>query len=645
MSDNQTLSKMANTLRFLCADVVQQANSGHPGTPMGLSDIAVVLSKHLRHNPKNSKWLNRDRIVFSGGHASSLVYSLLYLWGYDVSMEDLKNFRQLGSKTEGHPEFGHCDGVEITTGPLGQGIANAVGFSMASQYMAHKLNSETAKVIDHKVYCFCGDGDLQEGISYEACALAGHKSLDNLVVIYDSNKITIEGNTDIAWSEDVTKRFEAQGFDVIQIDGHNFEEIENAFVQAKTQTKPLLIIANTKIGRGAVTLEGSHHTHGAPLGAEEIAKSKEALGLSTDTFVVEDDVLASFRVAIKNGDTYEKQWNKLLLDLPLKEQNTALDAFLNPDFNKIEYPTFEAGSSVATRDSNGKILNAIAKSIPNFVGGSADLSPSNKTELKDMGEFPKGKNFRFGIREHSMAAISNAMANYGTLIPFNATFFVFSDYLKPAVRIASLMKAKNYFVWTHDSIGVGEDGPTHQPIEHLTQFRALPNFYTFRPADANENVECWKTALSLNAPAGFVCSRQGLTVLDLNKKVTGDVSKGGYLLEKSDNAKVTLIATGSEVSLALDSAKELNNKGIATNVVSVPCFDLLIEQDKEYINSIIDPNTKVVAIEASRGLEWYRFANEVVCMNSFGASAPAKELFNKFGFTVENVIKTVEELI
>jgi transketolase len=643
MSDNQMLSKMANSLRFLCADVVQKANSGHPGTPMGLSDIAVIFSKHFRHNPKNSKWLNRDRVVFSGGHASSLVYSLLYLWGYDVSMDDLKNFRQLGSKTEGHPEFGHCDGVEITTGPLGQGIANAVGFAMAGKFMANKVNSETAEVIDHKVYCFCGDGDLQEGISYEACSLAGHQNLDNLVIIYDSNNITIEGDTSIAWSEDITARFTSQGFDVISIDGHDFEQIDEAFTKAKSQTKPMVIIANTKIGKGAITLEGSHHTHGAPLGEEEIIKSKEKLGFSTEPFSVDEDVLARFRSTVEMGDVYEKQWNKLLLDLPLKEQNESLDAFLNPDFTKIEYPSFEIGSSVATRDSNGKILNAIAKSIPSFVGGSADLSPSNKTELKDLGEFPTGKNFRFGIREHSMGAICNAIANYGTLIPFNATFFVFSDYLKPAVRIASLMKAKNYFVWTHDSIGVGEDGPTHQPIEHLTQFRALPNFYLFRPADANENVACWQTALSLDAPSGFVCSRQGLEVLDIDSKVTGDVSKGGYLLQKDDNAKVTLIATGSEVGLAINSAKTLREEGIGVNIVSVPCFDLLIKQDQSYIDSIIDPNTKTIAIEASRGLEWYRFAQQTVCMNSFGASAPAKELFKKFGFTVENIVKVVKD--
>jgi transketolase len=645
MGENVMQKKMADTIRFLCADMVQQANSGHPGAPMGLADIAVVLSKYLKHNPKNSKWLNRDRLVFSGGHASSLVYSLLHLWGYDVSIDDLKEFRQVGAKTAGHPEYGHIDGVEITTGPLGQGIANAVGFAMASKFVGANVNSETAEVIDHKVYCLCGDGDLQEGISYEACAIAGHQKLDNLVVIYDSNEITIEGSTSIAWSEDVTKRFEAQGFDVITIDGHNYDEIDSALTKAQTQTKPMLIIAQTKIGKGSASMEGSHKTHGAPLGDDEIAKSKELAGFDPEAkFVVDEDVKARF-CAIESGDLAQKAWDKMVAkDLPLKEQNDALSAMLNPNFDTIDYPAFEAGSKVATRDSNGKILNAIAKSIPSFIGGSADLSPSNKTELNNMGEYPKGRNIRFGIREHSMAAIGNAMANYGCLIPFTSTFFVFSDYLKPAVRIAALMSAKHYFVWTHDSIGVGEDGPTHQPIEHLSQFRAMPNFYTYRPADATENVDCWRVALAKDAPAGFVCSRQGLPVLD-GSRAYGDVSNGGYLLSETNSAKITLLASGSELALAIDSAKALNAEGIATNVVSVPCFDLLVEQDKEYIDKIIKPDTKVVAIEASRAMEWYKYADDIVGMDSFGESGPAGKLFDKFGFTVENVSAKAKALI
>ena len=644
MKDNKMLQKMADSIRFLAADMVQEANSGHPGAPMGLADIAVVLSKHLRHNPKNSKWLNRDRLVFSGGHASSLIYSLLYLWGYDVSIDDLKNFRQFGSKTAGHPEYGHIDGVEVTTGPLGQGIANAIGFAMAGKYAGNLLNRENAEVINHKVYCLCGDGDLQEGISYEACALAGHLKLDNLVLIYDSNNITIEGDTSIAWSENVEKRFKAQGFKVIEIDGHNFDEIDNALNHTKNQSRPTLIIAKTKIGKGSLAHEGSHNCHGSPLGEDDIKASKKSAGLNPEEkFYIEDDVLARFRCAIESGELYEKEWNHLLKELPYREQNDLLELMLNPDFSKIDYPSFNDGDSVATRDSNGKILNAIAKAMPNFLGGSADLSPSNKTTLNGFGDFPNGKNIHFGIREHAMAGITNAISLYGLFLPFSATFFIFSDYLKPSARIASLMGIKHFFVWTHDSIGVGEDGPTHQPIEQLSQFRAMPNFYTFRPADGNENIESWKSAFNLNAPSGFVLSRQKLAILDTTNAF-GEVSRGGYLIKKVDNASVTLIATGSEVSLALEGAKALEAKGVSVSVASIPCYDLFSEQDKSYIESIIVPNTKKLAIEAGSGTEWYKFADDVICMNCFGASAPANKLFEYFGFTVENIVKRVEAL-
>jgi len=645
MNNTKLLQKQADTIRFLCADMIQSANSGHPGAPMGLADIATVLSLHLNHNPKNSKWLNRDRLVFSGGHASSLVYSLLHLWGYNVSMSDLKNFRQLGSITAGHPEFGHVDGVEITTGPLGQGVANAIGFAMASQYVGNLTNMQTAKVIDHKVYCFLGDGDLQEGLSYESCALAGHLKLDNLILIYDSNSITIEGDTSIAWSEDVEARFKAQGFDVITIDGHNFDEINSAFKESQKQTKPLLIIAKTKIGKGAISLEGSHHTHGAPLGEDEIKASKIKAGFDGDkNFIIDDDVLNAFRVAISEGELKEKAWNKLLISLPFKEQNEALNALQNPNFKSITYPEFKVGDSVATRDSNGKILNAIARAVPGFLGGSADLSPSNKTELKNMGNFPKGKNIYFGIREHSMAAISNAIANYGMLYPFSATFFVFSDYLKPSARVAALMGIQHFFIWTHDSIGVGEDGPTHQPIEHLSQFRALPNFYVFRPADAIENIHSWQCAFNIQAPSAFVLSRQKLPIFDKSKAL-GKIDNGGYLIQSHGNADITLVASGSEVSLALESAKVLESEGVKVNVASIPCYDLFIEQDKGYIDSIIESRTKVLAIEAATGYEWYRFADEVVNMSSFGASGPASQVFDKFGFSVENIVKKANAIL
>ncbi|MDK9693738.1 MAG: transketolase [Sulfurimonas sp.] len=636
---NEMRQKMANSIRFLAADMVQAANSGHPGAPMGLADIAVVLSEHLNHNPKNPSWLNRDRLVFSGGHATGLIYSLYYLWGYGLSVDDLKNFRQLDSKTPGHPEFGHTAGVEITTGPLGQGVANAVGFAMASKFVGAQVNSETAKVIDHNVYCLCGDGDLEEGVSYEACSIAGHNKLDNLILIYDSNRITIEGSTSLSISENIRLRFESQGWDVLECDGHDFDEIDSAITTAKSNSKPTIIIANTTIAKGAGKLEGSHHSHGAPLGGDIIAEAKSACGFDAQRcFHVDEDVMARFRCAVEKGDLLEREWIHSLKTLPLSEQNEALAALQNPDFSRIQWPTFEKAD--ATRNTNGKILNAIARAIPCFLGGSADLSPSNKTELIDMGVYPKGRNIYFGIREHAMASITNAIALYGNLMPFSATFFVFSDYLKPAARIAALTGIQHFFVWTHDSIGVGEDGPTHQPIEHLSQFRALPNFYVWRPADGAENIEAWKVALEMKkSPSAFVCSRQNLSVLP--SAVKGSAAQGGYLLASDTDATITLMASGSEVELSLKVKEALNAKGVKVDVVSVPCYDLFIEQNKSYIDSIIKPATKKVAIEAARGLEWYRLADEVIGMDTFGASAPADKLFVKFGFSVESILAKI----
>lgn len=627
---------MANSIRFLAADMIQRANSGHPGAPMGLADIAVVLSEHLRHNPKNPKWLNRDRLVFSGGHATGLIYSLYYLWGYDLSLEDLMRFRQLDSKTPGHPEYAHTDGIEITTGPLGQGVANGVGFAMAAKFFGSAVNSENAKVIDHKVYVLCGDGDLEEGVSYEACSIAGHNALDNLIMIYDSNRITIEGSTELSISENIRGRFESQGWFVLECDGHDFDDIDRAFIKAKNATKPTIIIAHTTIAKGANKLEGSHHSHGAPLGEEVIKEAKRAVGFDENkSFFVSEDALERFRCAIEKGDLLEREWEHSLLTLPLMEQNEALKALQNPDLSKILYPTFDKAD--ATRNTNGKIINAIAKALPNFLGGSADLSPSNKSELVNMGVFPKGRNIYFGIREHAMASITNAIALYGHLMPFSSTFFVFSDYLKPAARIAALSGIQHFFIWTHDSIGVGEDGPTHQPIEHLSQFRSLPNFYVWRPADGAENVVAWQVALEMkNSPSAFVCSRQNLAILP--KPVQGEISKGGYAVAKDESATITLMASGSEVELALQVKEALNAKGVKVCVVSVPCYDLFIEQERSYIDSIIDPSTRRVAIEAARGLEWYRLADEVIGMESFGASAPASELFKKFGFSVDAII-------
>ncbi len=634
------LQKQADTIRFLAADMVQAANSGHPGAPMGMADIATVLSKYLKIDPTNSTWLNRDRLVFSGGHASGMVYSLLHLWGFDVSIEDLKQFRQVGSKTPGHPEYKHTHGVEITTGPLGQGVANAVGFAMASLYAKNELNT-SSDVIDHHVYCFCGDGDLQEGISYEACATAGHLQTSNLTIIYDSNDITIEGDISIAWSENVEKRFEAINFDVITIDGHDFDAIDTAIERSRKSNKPTLIIAKTAIGKGAATMEGSHHTHGAPLGADELAASKEKAGFDPDSsFVVDEEVKAAFDKTVL-GKELSSAWNKSLSS----QTKEKIEKLLSPNFEKVIYPDFSEIENMATRDSNHKILNAIAASVPGFIGGSADLAPSNKTELLGMGDFPKGRNIHFGIKEHSMAAITNAMNVYGLYKVFNATFFIFSDYLKPAARVAALSNIPTHFIWTHDSIGVGEDGATHQPIEQLSQFRAMPNFYTFRPADALENIECWKTALTMEAPTAFVCSRQKLKNLK-GVKAMGDVSNGAYLLEKREGADITLMASGSEVALCLDAAAELEKQDIIVNVVSVPCFDLLCEQSEEYIEGIINMDeTFVIAVEAASALEYYKFADHVIGMNSFGQSGKAEDLFEEFGFTTEKLVDSIKQFV
>lgn len=626
------LKKQSDTLKFLCADMIELANSGHPGSALGLSDILVVLSKILKHNPKNPNFLNRDRLIFSGGHVSSLLYSFLYLSGYDISLDDLKNFRQLHSNTPGHPEIS-TKGVEIATGPLGQGVANAVGFAMAAKYA-----NEIFKIFDHKIYCICGDGDLEEGISYEATSLAGHLGLNNLVIIYDSNKITIEGDTNLAFSEDVKKRFEAINFEVVCIDGHNFEEIKNAL--NKKSNKPLLIIANTTIANGT-ELAGSEKTHGSPLGKDVIKKAKKDCGFDENKeFFVGDDVLFEFRSAVEKGDLEEKIFNDKISKLP-KEKQDLLNSMLNPDFSKIKYLEFD--KDIATRDSNGQIMNEIAKYLPSFIGGSADLGPSNKTLIKNGGDFPNGVNIHFGIREHAMGAIINAFARYGLFLPYASTFFVFSDYLRPALRLSALMSLKNYFIFTHDSIGVGEDGPTHQPIEHLSSLRSIPNLYTFRPADGNENVRCWQKAFELNSPCAFVLSRQKLSILP--KPIIGDVKNGGYLIKSSDNAKFTLLSSGSEVEICIKASEILENEGIGVNVVSVPCFELFCEQDESYLNSVIDKNTKILAIEASNSYEWYKFADEIYNINSFGESGNLKDVYEYFGYTPNKISSFIKKFL
>ncbi|WQT18030.1 transketolase [Helicobacter pylori] len=634
-ADLERLKSMANTLRFLCADMIDKANSGHPGVCLGLADVMVVLSLHLNLNPTNPKWLNRDRLVFSGGHASALAYSLLHLWGFDLSLDDLKRFRQLHSKTPGHPELHHTEGIEITTGPLGQGFANAVGFSMASQYAQNLLDK---KAISHKVYCLCGDGDLQEGISYESASLAGHFRLDNLIVIYDSNQISIEGAINISFSEQVKMRFVAQNWEVLECDGHDYQAIHNALEEAKKSTKPTLLIAHTIIGKGAVGLEGSEKTHGSPLNKEVLKQSKENAQINPDeSFIISPKNKMHFEEVKVRGVSLEALWEKSLSP-KTKEKIHALKDF---DFSAIHYPTFKKGESLATRVSNGMILNAIAKECEGFLGGSADLAPSNNTHLKHSGDFPLGQNLHFGIREHAMGAITNALAAYGLFLPFCATFFVFSDYLMPSMRLSALMKLKALFIFTHDSIGVGEDGATHQPIEQLSHLRALPHFYAFRPSDAFENKACMQIALSLNAPSALILSRQNLPVLDEVSKE--QVLKGAYVKHHSKDPIITLVASGSEVSLALESAKILERENIPTQVVSTPCFDLLIEQDESYLKELF--KGKVLVIEASRAIEWYRFADKIIGMDSFGSSAKGDKLFEKFGFSVENITIQAKRLL
>lgn len=634
-ADLERLKSMANTLRFLCADMIDRANSGHPGVCLGLADVMVVLSLHLNLNPTNPKWLNRDRLVFSGGHASALAYSLLHLWGFDLSLEDLKRFRQLHSKTPGHPELHHTEGIEITTGPLGQGFANAVGFSMASQYAQNLLDKEA---ISHKVYCLCGDGDLQEGISYESASLAGHLNLNNLIVIYDSNQISIEGAINISFSEQVKMRFLAQNWEVLECDGHDYQAIHNALEEAKKSTKPTLLIAHTIIGKGAIGLEGSEKTHGSPLNKEVLKQSKENAQINPDeSFIISPKNKMHFEEVKVRGASLEALWEKSLSP-KIKEKIHALKDF---DFSTIHYPVFKKGESLATRVSNGMILNAIARECEGFLGGSADLAPSNNTQLKHSGDFPLGQNLHFGIREHAMGAITNALAAYGLFVPFCATFFVFSDYLMPSIRLSALMKLKALFIFTHDSIGVGEDGATHQPIEQLSHLRALPNFYAFRPSDAFENTACMQVALSLSAPSGLILSRQNLPVLDEVSKE--QVLKGAYVKYDAKNPVITLVASGSEVSLALEGAKMLERENIPTQVVSAPCFDLLIEQDESYLKELF--KGKVLVIEASRAIEWYRFADKIIGMDSFGSSAKGDKLFEKFGFSVENITTQAKRLL
>ncbi len=648
--------KSVNAIRVLAVDTVQKANSGHPGMPLGSAAMAYELwANHLTHNPKNPKWVNRDRFILSAGHASSLLYSLLHLFGYGLTIEDMKNFRQDNSLTPGHPEYGHTVGVEATTGPLGAGMGMAVGMAMAQAHMAATFNTEDYNIIDHYTFVLGGDGCMEEGISSEAFSLAGTLGLSKLIVLYDSNNITIEGNTDLAFTEDVNKRMEAFGFQTLTVeDGNNLEEISKAIELAKSEkTKPSFITVKTKIAFGCPAKEGSESSHGSPLGEENVKALRDNLGWEEqEAFVIPQDVYDNFAQKAKKGQEAEDNWNKLFKAYCEKypEKKELWDKYFAViDDEKLlncdEFWSYE-DKPQATRSLSGNMINFLAKIMPNFWGGSADLGPSNKTVIKDGGSFSKnnylGRNIHYGVREFAMAAIANGITLYGGTKTFVGTFFVFSDYLKPMARLAALMKIPVTYVLTHDSIGVGEDGPTHEPIEQLAMLRAMPNINVFRPADATETAAAWYSAItSKNTPTVLALSRQNLPQIEGSSK---EALKGGYIIAESIKAKpdAIIIASGSEVSLAVEAKKELMEKGFDIRVVSMPCMDIFEQQSDEYKEKIL-PQTveKRLVVEAGSSICWGKylgFKGKSVNIDTFGASAPANVLFKKYGFTVENVV-------
>lgn len=655
--------KSVNAIRVLAADTVQKANSGHPGMPLGSAAMAYELwANHLTHNPKNPKWVNRDRFILSAGHASSLLYSLLHLFGYGLTIEDMKNFRQDNSLTPGHPEYGHTVGVEATTGPLGAGMGMAVGMAMAQAHMAATFNTEDYNVIDHYTFVLGGDGCMEEGISSEAFSLAGTLGLSKLIVLYDSNNITIEGNTDLAFTEDVNKRMEAFGFQTLTVeDGNNLEEISKAIEMAKAEkTKPSFITVKTKIAFGCPAKEGSESSHGSPLGEENVKALRDNLGWEEqEAFVIPQDVYDNFAQKAKKGQEAEDNWNNLFKAYCEKypEKKALWDKYFAViDDEKLlncdEFWSYE-DKPQATRSLSGNMINRLAKIMPNFWGGSADLGPSNKTVIKDGGSFSKhnylGRNIHYGVREFAMAAIANGITLYGGTKTFVGTFFVFSDYLKPMARLAALMKIPVTYVLTHDSIGVGEDGPTHEPIEQLAMLRAMPNINIFRPADATETAAAWYSAItSKNTPTVLALSRQNLPQMEGSSK---EALKGGYIIAdaKKEEPDAIIIASGSEVSLAVEAKKELMEKGFDVRVVSMPCMDIFEQQSDEYKEKIL-PQTieKRLVVEAGSSICWGKylgFKGKSVTIDTFGASAPANVLFKKYGFTVENVVNKVLSML
>lgn len=653
-----------NTIRTLCMDAVQKANSGHPGAPMGLAPTGYVLwTRVMKHSPSQPDWPNRDRFVLSGGHASMLLYSLLHLTGYDVSLDDIKQFRQWGSKTPGHPEYGHTPGVETTTGPLGQGLANAVGMAMAERHLAARFNQPGYDIVDHHTYVVCGDGDLMEGIASEAASLAGHLGLGRLICLYDDNGISIEGSTDIAFTEDVVKRFEAYHWQVITVaDGNDLDAIEKAVRQAQADDqRPSMIAVKTQIAYGSPNKQGSADAHGAPLGEDEVCLTKDFLGCDKDAkFCVSEDILAHCRKAVERGQDEESRWQALYKSYAEKYPEladqwvSAISGFLPRGWDQDLVFFAPEDGPVATRGASGQALNALAERIPTLMGGSADLAPSNKTYLNGSHEFQKGaydgRNIRFGVREHAMGAIMSGMFLHGGIRPYGGTFLVFADYVRPAIRVAALMKLPVIYVFTHDSIAVGEDGPTHQPVEHLASLRAIPNLLVLRPCDANETVEAWIHAIKTNnQPVVMALSRQKLPVLD-PRKTSGRLAKGGYVLSDCDGRPdILLLATGAEVHLALAAQEKLEQKGIKARVINMPSWELFEKNSEEYKNSILPPDvTTRLAVEAGIPMGWERYVGsqgKIIGMTGFGASAPGGTVLETFGFSAGNVAAEAEAMV
>ena len=656
--------KAVNALRILSADQVQKANSGHPGLPLGAAPIAYSLwANNMNHNPKNPNWENRDRFILSAGHGSSLLYSLLHMFGYGLSLEDLKSFRQFGSLTPGHPEYKHTAGVESTTGPLGAGVSTAVGMAMAEAHLAAKFNKDGYPIVDHYTYALTGDGCLMEGVAYEALSLAGTLKLDKLIVLYDSNRITIEGDTDLAFTEDVAARFEAFGYHVQLVeDGNDLDALNAAIAKAKAdKERPSLIICKTQIGYGCPAKVGKASAHGEPLGEDNIVELRKFLGWKNQTaFEVDAEIYDHYKALAEEGAKKEEAWKAMFAEYATKYPEDARlwdEYFAKPDVQKIidseEYWAHE-DKAMATRAVSGDIINKLKDVYPNLVGGSADLAPSNKTEMKGQGYFSatdrSGRNIHFGVREMAMTAITNGIYLHGGLNPYCATFFVFSDFMKPMIRLSSLMGLPVTFVLTHDSIGVGEDGPTHEPIEQLAMLRSIPNLNVFRPADYTETAAAWASAIGSEAtPTAIVLTRQNLPQLEGSSK---EAFKGGYILAEATNKdKIDLIimASGSEVELALGAKEELEKEGKSVRVVSVPCMDVFEAQSPEYIEEVLPSAVRTrLAVEAANPMPWYKYVGldgDVVAMDTFGASAPAKVLFDHFGFTVANVVEKAKALV